>query len=166
MKKISAPNLGFTLIELLIVFSITSILSIIGIASFVDYSRSETLNSATMDVYTMLNVAKSRALSQVKPSEGPCATDPQNLQSSPPLEGYQVSINVQGTYKLDVICGTNTWPIEEKELPTEISFTTTTESIIFHILSGSVEGNGTIFINGFGKSKDIIIDSFGNISIN
>lgn len=161
------PVSGFTLIELLIVFSVISILSIVGVASFVSYSRSEALNSATMDVSSMLNVAKSRALSQVKPSEGSCATDPQNPQSSPPLEGYKVSINSsEGTYKLDVICGGSTVLIEEKKLPSEISFSSSPTVVTFHIISGSVDGGGTFSVTAFGKSKNIEVDSFGNININ
>lgn len=164
-KRSLAWILGFTLIELLIVFSVISILSIVGIASFVSYSRSEALNSATMEVYTMLNTAKSRALSQVKPSEGSCATDPQNPQSSPPLESYKVSISSQRTYKLDAVCGSNTLSIDEKKLPSEITFSTS-ETMTFHIISGSVDGAGTVTINAFGKSKNIVVDSYGNISIN
>ena len=65
---------GFTLIELMVVFSILAVLSTIGVAAFVSFSRTQTLNAAASDIKSMLNLAKSRAYSQVKPSVTPCNT--------------------------------------------------------------------------------------------
>lgn len=59
---------GFTLTELLVAITIMAILSSVGIASFVSYSRTQELNSATQDVVTMLQLAKASANSQIKPS--------------------------------------------------------------------------------------------------
>src|SRR3990167_1262351 len=67
---------GFTLIELLVAFVVIAVLSTIGIASFVSYSRSQALTQATNDLATTLTVARSRAQAQVKPSTGVCQNSP------------------------------------------------------------------------------------------
>lgn len=150
---------GFTLIELVIVFSVIAILSIIGIASFVSYSHSQTLNTATLDVSTMLNTAKSKALSQVKPAQGSC--------SAQPLDGYKVIVSrLDGTYEINAICGGNIVLIERKTLPTDIGFgTVSATTIFFHGLTGSIDGAGTITITGYSMTKSIDISPLGNIYV-
>lgn len=155
MKKTSKLNQGFTLIELIVVFSVIVILSTVGIAAFVNYSHTQALNTAVLDSVSMLNVAKSRAMSQVKPGES-CLT-----QS---LDGYQVTISAPQEYSLYAICGGNTVLIERKNLPANISFRSgTQESFLFHILTGSVESEGTITIDGYGRTKTITVFSNGRI---
>lgn len=145
---------GFTLIELIVVISVTAVLSIVGIAAFVTYSQTQALSASAQDVATMLQVAKSRAQSQVKPDSVPC------------LDGYRVDVYPQGTYTLNAICGVNTYPIanQAKKLPTNISFyISSISSVQFAVLSGVVSGIRDIKINGYGKSKTINIDAIGNI---
>src|SRR5260221_9581049 len=77
---------GFTLIELIIVFSVTAILSMIGIASFVAFSQSQNMTNAILDLKTMLLTARSNALSQVKPSV--CGVQQ--------LQGFQVNVCCSG----------------------------------------------------------------------
>src|SRR5579872_2992923 len=57
---------GFTLIELLIVFSIMTILLSVGVASFVAYSRSQSVDTTMKDFKQALFTARSRALSQLR----------------------------------------------------------------------------------------------------
>lgn len=156
---------GFTLIELLFVFSIFSILSTMGIASFVSFSRAQLLSAAAFDVSTMLQVAKSRAASQVIPVE--CGTDQ--------LTGYKVLIcglststcSMQQTFELRALCGTIPPVIQRKTLPIGITFdqsTTTSTSFLFHILSGAVDGPGIVTIKGAANSKKSIqVDTVGNV---
>lgn len=59
---------GFTLVELVIVFSIIALLSITGLASFAAFSQRQQLNNAVADLRTILNVARTRTLSQVNGS--------------------------------------------------------------------------------------------------
>ncbi|MBI2622793.1 MAG: prepilin-type N-terminal cleavage/methylation domain-containing protein [Candidatus Levybacteria bacterium] len=114
-------NSGFTLIELIVVVSILAILSTLGIAAFVNYSRTQALNAAALDVVTMLQTAKSRAQSQIKPG-GVCA--------SSPLDGYKVVICPGGCpvrateygYELNAVCAGNDELIEERILPRGICF--------------------------------------------
>ncbi len=180
---------GFTLLELIVVFSVISIVSGIGIFSFVTYSRSQTLTTATNDFVTFLYTAKSRAQSQVKPSDATAC--------SGSLDGYEIrlcsgSTTCEGisdvvqdrTYVVYPRCGGATVPslADVKTFPTNISFDTdrsktTTTSILFNTISGVVGsgvvglpgiigGPGNVQIDGFnGDKKTIKIDSVGNISV-
>lgn len=155
---------GFTLIEFIVVLSIIAILSTLGIVAFVNYSRIQALNAAASDVVTMLQTAKSRAQSQVKPA----------LCITPPLVGYTVVIPSTRIYRLEVICGEarNVSPIDEKTLPANInfSFSSLGSSFLFNILTGGVEGalpapvGTSITIGGYnGQTKIITIYSDGRI---
>lgn len=148
---------GFTLIEILVVVSITAILGVVSIASFTSYSDNRTLESATDDVVSILNTAKSRSLSQVKPAA--CGTQT--------LQGYRVLITIPGpTYDLLVVCGTNTYLVERKKLPNKVTFMTgSTTTISFRVLNGSANP-GTITLSGFGKTNAVQIDVTGNVREN
>lgn len=152
-------NRGFTLLELIIVFTVIAILSTIGIASFVDYSRAQSLQSAASNLASTLNSAKSRANSQVKPS-----------QCSGSLNGYQIDILSITTYSFSVICP-EAHLIETKTLPDNgnIKFNlnvgqTTTLSIFFPIITGSVRGAGNIVLTGYdNQTKTVTVDNAGNV---
>ncbi len=58
--------LGFTLIELLIVISITSILTIVGIANFKDFADEQAIVKATGQIQSFLRLAHRNASSSVK----------------------------------------------------------------------------------------------------
>lgn len=140
MRK-NCGTCGFTLIELIVVVSILTVLSTLGIAAFINYSRTQALNEAVSDVATMLQTAKSRAQSQVKPTSGACA--------SSPLDGYRVTFSsASPTYKLEVVCGGNTLspPIETKNLPQDIAFVNLTSEIplLFEVLSGRVKESTSV----------------------
>ncbi len=166
---------AFTLIELLWSVAVGAILSTIGVAAFLDYSRSQTLVTATTDIASMLQVARSRAQSQVKPTVGACV--------SAPLDGYKVLIcGLAGSvcspgnadYELVAVCGgTNVFPaVSSKTLPAKpnISFNqsgTTIREVLFRVLSGGVDGSGTIKIEGYNNTcKVISIDSVSKITVN
>jgi len=154
---------GFTLIELMVVFSIFAVLSTIGVAAFVSFSRTQTLNAAASDIKSMLNLAKSRAYSQVKPSVTPCNTSQ--------LDGYKVKIDsMGGSYDLIAQCGgLDTAPIRTGRLPSGYSFTTgpptPPSTFFFPVIKGGVVGNGNVGINnGFGQWAIISVSSDGNIN--
>lgn len=169
MKKISnfksrILNIkGFTLIELIVVFSVIAILSTVGVASFVSYSKAQTLQQATNDFITVLNTAKSRASVQVKPS-------PQCLSTSA-LGGYSVTVNIAArTYALNVICSGTTTALSTQTLPTNVSFNsaaasppTTTTNIVFSVLTGGVTGTGNVVLSSYGSTKTVTINSVGGI---
>lgn len=155
-------NRGFTLLELIIVFTVIAILSSAGIASFVSYSRSQSLQSAASDLATTLNSAKSRANSQVKPSQ--CSDDQI-------LSGYKIVIDESSTkYSLYVVCGESLL-IKTTTLPDngKITFNlveTTPRSIFFPIIKGSVQGAGGIGLKGYNnESRCVSISSGGVINV-
>lgn len=162
--KLPASNQrGFTLIELIVVFSVIAVLSTIGVASFVGYSRAQTLQQATNDFITVLNTAKVRASAQVKPS-------PTCLTTST-LQGYSVTVNIVArTYSLNVICSGTTTSISTTTLPTNVTFNsasgippTTTTNIIFSVLTGGVSGIGNVVLSSYGATKTVTINSVGGI---
>lgn len=162
---------GFTLIEMIVVFAIIAVLSTLGVASFVSYGRSQALNSSVSDLVTILNLAKSRAQSQVKPS---CAGS---------LDGYEIRLcgvsgspttcinSINANYELDARCNGSVVspPISTGKLSQNVSFgsypsPTTTTSIFFSVLTGGVAGFGTIAMTGYSQTKSIVVDQSGNIS--
>ncbi len=157
--KIKNSFAGFTLIELIVVISVAAVISVIGIAAFVSYNQTQSLNTAAADIANMFSLAKSRAASGVQPSTAPC-----NVQS---LNGYQISIIASNSYKLDAVCpsGTsNVIPITT--LPSPIIFTSPSMTFTFAVLTGGFSGGGTtIVLSGFGKTKSITVDSLGNLQL-
>ena len=158
---------GFTFIEILVVITVISILSGIGIAGFVSFSRSQTLNTAVNDVISVLNLAKSRSGSQVKPDYLCLNTDT--------LSGYEVKISVATpNYEMDVRCTRGGIslilpPVLSKKLPNGYSFDSTSgTSFFFPLLIGGVvrTGGTTIIIkDAYGSSKTITVDASGNITV-
>lgn len=170
MKTITAYSYlrnrkGFTLIELIVVFSVIAVLSTIGAASFVSYSRTQTLQQATNDFISVLNTAKARSASQVKPSP--------TCSSSSELQGYSVTVTVTGsanTYALNVICSGTTTQLSSYTLPGGVTFNSgtavppsTTTNIRFSILTGGVTGTGNVVLYSFGSTKTVTINSAGGI---
>lgn len=163
---------GFTLLEILIAFAIIAVLSLIGIASFISFNRSQILNTATSDFVSALNLAKSRTLSQVKPCSGN-------------FKGYKVGICPDGCggsntydYAVYAICEISP-PVPDtlvlgKKLPSETFNITTTggsSSFLFKVLTGFVQfsagSSETITVTGYdGNSKQVIIYSDGRIDAN
>lgn len=168
---------GFTLIELIIVFSITVILSTVGIAGFLSFTRESSVDNTIKDLKSMLQVAKSKSFSQSKPSQ---CTDTDQLL------GYQVLIcsqcNGQGAqcpacqstndYELDVACGVGTFLIDSKKLPPGVTFNdklTTSRQYFFQTLTGGVvfssgiNGSAKITLNGFNTTRIATISAVGTI---
>ena len=157
-EKRLSNNLGFTLIELIVVFSIMAILSSVGIASFVSYSRSQSIQTAASNLELTLELAKSRASSQVKPS-----------QCLGALSGYQVDILSVTTYSLSVFCP-EVHLVQTVTLPDSgnIKFDlgvgqTTTNSVFFPVITSGVRGSGNIILTGYNQSRWVCIDSRGII---
>ncbi|MFH1187170.1 MAG: prepilin-type N-terminal cleavage/methylation domain-containing protein [Candidatus Levyibacteriota bacterium] len=156
----ASGNKGFTMIELIIVISVIAAISVIGIAAFAGRGRIAEVDAATSDVASFLQLARSRAISQVKPQ------DP--IVCSGTLRGYRVIIDQStGNYELEVVCESSISKISGKTLPTNLIFDsdTTSTSFLFPILTHGVEGAGIISITGYNNQKTITVDSVGGISI-
>lgn len=148
---------GFTLLEIVIVFAVIAILSAIGIAAFVSYSRVQSLQTSASTLSSTLSLARSRAISQAKPTD--CG--------SQILNGYKVVLNTAAnSYELDAICSNFSYVIQTQKLPVNITFDavkTTSTSFYFPVIVNGVIGSGTIYLNGYGNSKTIVVDSTGDI---
>lgn len=166
---------GFTIIELIVAFSILAVISTIGIVAFVNYSQIQALNGGAYDVTTILQTAKSRAQSQVKPSTGFCSTQP--------LYGYQVVLcpggcNVDHNYRLNILCGSDGGTSQEittKSLPKDVTFSSPSEArFLFRSLTGGLEHPGfsfgpqvlvTLQRRWSGEAKTITIYQDGRITV-
>lgn len=147
-------ELGFTILELIVVFAIIAILSTVGIAAFVSYGRTQTLQTSVSEVSVLLNLAKSRSLSQIKPS----------VCSSQILNGYQVVISLPDKYEMDVVCSGFAYKIQGKTLPTNITFNSQGTYFFPILVSGvRIQGPATIVLTGYGQQKSITLTSIGGI---
>lgn len=168
---------GFTLIELIIVFSITVILSTIGIVGFLSFSRQQVLSNSLSDIRLYLNVAKSNAISQSKPTQ---CTDNQQLI------GYEVLLccdsNSQSAvcpiclssndYEIDALCGNASVFIQGKKFPSKVAFddaNTTSRTYLFQTISSAVKfstgvvNTGKIGLISFGKTATANVSSIGTV---
>lgn len=161
---------GFTVIELIVVFSIIAILSVIGVASFVSYSRVQILESASQDLLSTLLTAKSRAISQVKPT----AQIPQ-CNDSAILNGYKVILcptsssdvlcDSPNSFVLAVTCSTQSYKLKSSTFPKNVTYSPvpSTLSFFFPVISSGVTGSGTITLSAYGNTKTIVVDPIGGI---
>ena len=161
MRKTSYTKSGFTLIELIVVFSITTILSMVGIASFVTFSRQEAVTTGTSELKTMLTRAKSLTFSQVKPNQ--CTATQQ-------FNGYKVLVccssgnlcpqpcQLGGDYELQVVCANNPVSIDTRTFAKQVTVDTTlskttSRSFWFQPVTAAVVGAGKVTIKGIGYNK-------------
>jgi len=163
---------GFTIIELVVVFSIIAVLSVIGIAAFVNYSHVQTVESSAADLSSYFVVAKSRAISQVKPT----SQIPQ-CDSNAILNGYRIILcqtsssdvlcSNANTYVLAVRCSNVDYKIQAGTLPKNVSYSPspTSSSFFFPVISSGVAGSGILYLSGYGFTKTITIDPVGGIQV-
>jgi len=164
---------GFTLIELIVAVTIMAVLSSFGIAGFINYGQTQSLNSATQDFVTALQSAKAATASQVKPSS--CA-------STGTFEGYQITISTASntnSYTIGPVCGGiyDTLSSRTTILPANgnISFSNiTTAKITFHPITGTASFEPVSTNNYFdtilresqsGSTKTVRIYSDGRINV-
>lgn len=153
---------GFTLIELVIVFTVLIILSVIGIASFVSYSRTQTLVNDSNNLITVLDKARSNAQTQVKKTITDCS-------SGDSLSGYIVTISIStNTYDVGIICsGSNPNPQNETTYPLSknVTFDSATEitTIFYPVLTGTICINDNTCVSGMPSGKIVLDLSPGSI---
>lgn len=157
--------LGFTLIELMVAFTVISILSTVGLAAFVNFSKSQSVKQAASDLTVAIESARSRAISQTIPAGVP--------NGCPGFSGYSVNVDVYAnTYVTNIICTGNNpqaFPLSAPiPLPSGVMFAqsttdTSARSIVFSVLTDGVSGFGSIGITGSGQSACISINSAGSV---
>ncbi len=160
LPKMFIPRKGFTLIELLLVIALSAVIGTFGMVSYMQFNNAQQLENAALDVSLLLQKAKSRAQSQVKPVVPACSS------ATDTLTGYEVRISAASrTYELYIVCGTNSGLQETKILPSSVSFDVSSQTPYrFLVLTGAVNA-GTIKLNGSSGSKTVTVDTAGNIKI-
>ncbi len=157
---------GFTLVELMVTTALLVTASVVTIAAYNQYSESQKIQNAALDVSLLLQKAKSRAQSQVKPGGV-------NACQSNSLRGYEVRIcnvpqakcaEVDG-YELHAICGNSSVSLEKKKLPSPVKFANASDpTFFFQVLKGSVN-SGIIRLNYNSVQKTIQVSGPGYITI-
>lgn len=119
---------GFTLVELLVVMAIVAVLSGIGITTAMQYMRSVSVDNAAKDFANTLQIAKSRAFSNVGVSG--CTGS---------LLSYRVDILANPSqYQLIADCSGVDKVYAAKKLPSGVAMTRPHASITFPALKGNV----------------------------
>lgn len=173
---------GFTLIELIVAFSIVAILSVVGIASFVSYSRVQAVDTEAEQVIAALNLAKAKAQAQVKPEGCSTSTDPSRHYT---LKGYRFFVNnTNETFRVRALCVPPGGSVAQEfditlegssqvyhQVPSPIDIDASAQNIDFNVISGNVSTSATITLTGnwTGQNpivKTITIQSNGNIQKN
>ncbi len=151
-----STRLGFTLIELLVVFSFIGLLTAFGMASYSAYNSSQLVQSGASNVATVLNAAKSRAISQVIPAS--CGINH--------VSGYQVDITVSARqYTLSAMCGSKQI-VSTNNLPPQITFAAgSTATVFYSISSGTLSNTATILVTGYGKTKTVTVSKIGSVAV-
>lgn len=173
--------MGFTLIELLVTFTLISIISSIGFASFASYGKKQVTAQAAEDLKQAINTARFSAISSVKPSDvsgSLCSKDDT-------LKSYTVKLCVNnkcdgipetvdgGSYVVQVDCGSKHFIVSQKNLPNGVIFSAPPSDyglcqndLIFHSLSSYIENVPCgVTLTGSGDPLSVLIDINGYISL-
>jgi prepilin-type N-terminal cleavage/methylation domain-containing protein len=165
---------GFTLIEILVVFGIGIVFTTAGLASYSRLNSVQSLINLQKEIATLLQVAKSRAQSQVKP------TAIVNCNAPRVLNGYAVHFDRQGddSYRLLVVCsnanGTNVVrteiPETYRELPSGVifapsGFSGNNKYITFTVLTGEATAD-SVSVQDATMTRTITVSGNGSITNN
>ncbi|MBI2034146.1 MAG: prepilin-type N-terminal cleavage/methylation domain-containing protein [Candidatus Levybacteria bacterium] len=181
-RKFKVHKRGFTLIELIVVFSLIAIVSSIGIQTFIDYNRKQAVDKVANEIVSMLQTARSRAFTQVKPNVSACDTDLVTPSNTETLQGYRVKVSVSlRTYTLYAVCRTSLGTTNEvqiaqnKPLSSDFSFTVSGANwFTYEVLTGAANFHmdGTpvvvtapyVTVTYFSKQRIITVFADGRIT--
>lgn len=152
-----------TLIELLVVISIIGILSTIGLATYINFNRTQILVQTTRRLVQDLRLAESLAVNNQKPVS--CMNDP--------LEYYAFVVTAEHSYKITYKCGGNEADLKPtpETISSQVTISPSPWSASFKVISRGVIFSGgdsanRLTISGFDKTKTIIISKAGDINLN
>lgn len=152
---------GYTLVELLVVTSIIIVLSSVGLASYLNFNRSQILNQAARKIVQDLRLAQSMAENNQKPP-GACQT----------LNGYNFSITGDFTYEITADCtpAYEDGPVKSDSVPANLSISGFS-NIKFRVLKQGLAESppGTLSLtvssNDFAKTVTIEVEKGGTIKV-
>lgn len=174
MKKLKPKNgAGFSLIELLVTFSLISIVSGIGLASFSSYSRRQIVMQATADLKQAINLAKFDAVSSVKSSL--CSADEDtafykvnfclNALCQTENVNYETIVTCRNDAGIDRDEVAKSQKIAENLNLANITGGQDCGTVTFSMLNGTTYGIPCqIRIQGYGNQIDFSIDSAGHVT--
>lgn len=170
--ELHAAKHGFTLIELLVTFSIVAIISGIGFASFVSYSRKQAVLQAAANLKQMVDLARYNAVSVIKPAACASTDEVAAYTFSFCLNGNpSCTIGTNAAYEVHVNCHTSPPLIASGTLPQNVTFSisgvtgTPCQDLQFNSVRPSVAGAPcSIFLNGYNNNVKINIDPLGYVS--
>lgn len=144
-------NTGFTLIELVVVLAIVGILSGMGISSSMQYNKTQVVDSAAKDFANTLQIAKSRAFTQVKP-----------VGCTGGIISYVVTVTSATRYTMRVDCvTTDDTSFRAKTLTGGVTLSPTSSTITFPVLTGGANlgGNTSIVFtfSGNGVTRTVTV---------
>lgn len=126
-------NKGYTLIELLVVITIGLIIFTIGFAGYREFSRRQDLSGVSKNLISDLRLIQQKALTGEKPTGVTCLK----------LIGYTFTRTDSSTYTINASCDDSVTVtpvvihsrlIKTVSLPTGITLTATTPTVLFKIL--------------------------------
>jgi hypothetical protein len=143
--------------------SIMGLLSLFGASAYQNYNQSKAMDLAASEVTSVLELAKARAKSHVKPAVTSCTTGRE-------LYGYRVTFSSTKNYSLWIVCG-DTGQFSEQigqtyVLPGNATFSMTLpQSATFRVLSGAVEGATSISLTGNSQTRTISVSPTGVLQV-
>ncbi len=155
---------GFTLLEIMVVFTLLSVVSGVGLFSFLEFNQSQELNQSARDISLFFEKARANTTSFVKPAVCEDRT----------LEGYSVRYcgaetctDEDSVYEMNVICGNEEFLSDKLELPAQIIHTneSTCTQVAFMLPQASARGSlpCTQILARGNMTEAVSIDGVGNV---
>lgn len=147
---------GFTLIEFLIVITLAGVMIGVGAVRYRDFNQTQLIKNSADTFKNNIRDIQGKALAQVKPSTGVCATPGSTL------EGYEMSILDPVTYQTEAVCKDSAGVTQVSGITTTYTVPAGTEfvgayaPIMFYIL-----GNGAS-----NRLNNIVLRTSGTLSAN
>lgn len=169
---LSSKSLGFTIIELLVVITMVGLVSGVGIFSLVNYGNSQSLEHSVTSTKGIFDEAKFNSLSSVVRETD---EDGNSVQCTDRLIGYRVDI-VPSSVEQDRIdlymeCDSSDSLIKTFTFPDnqEIGVNTTCDEVQYKAISLETTALPllpcVVSIDAYGQSRNLTIDSIGNVNV-
>lgn len=151
---------GFTLIEMVVALSITAIIFGLGLTTYQNFSKKQTVEQAALNLKADLHLTKDKALSGQKPN-GWCNG------AGETLSGWRLNLGEFG-YNILPVCSGGPAPdgIVVKTISFPVGVTSNvTAQILFKVLSQGVDSGYTIVLSdASGNNQTISINNSGLIN--